>query len=364
MKNIVIMALASLAFVACQNEEIATQNSETNINGPRIQLMQVVDEQIVPVDGKTRTVVTDADYVLKFDSQDTYDVTLAQLESMSVEERLAFAKEYGLQSLQEIAVIADEELETIGEEATDEADFREKYEAYKNKYAGILIPNPYDSSDLSLYVPDGDNLSTYLINDKCSIAIGDEITKVQLNHDMAKSDKACFVPQETALAATSSQYNEVWYNNNFSVSNYVKSKKLTFRIEIVDPGAGSIGVHIGAQKHMWYGWKRDDNREFYYSPSLSNALYQVVYNDHLVPVDQAERYCHKGGKLDVVIGKKNDVRNATTGTVLVWSDCIAEKDANGNFQYESKKILNGMKLVSTNVPKCLESKAFHVRVNL
>lgn len=69
---------------------------------------------------------------------------------------------------------------------------------------------------------------------------------------------------------------------------YVKSKKLTFRIEIVGPGDGSTQIHIGAQKHMWYGWKRDDNRELYYTPRLSNMYYQGVVNGHLVPFPQAE----------------------------------------------------------------------------
>lgn len=55
---------------------------------------------------------------------------------------------------------------------------------------------------------------------------------------------------------------------------------------------------------MWYGWKRDDNRELYYTPRLSNMYYQGVVNGHLVPFPQAERYCHKGGKLEIVIGKK------------------------------------------------------------
>lgn len=90
----------------------------------------------------------------------------------------------------------------------------------------------------------------------------------------------------------------------------------------------------------------------------------MLVNDHLVNAEQAERYCYKGGKLDVVIGKKTFSSNPITGSVLVWSDCIAEKDANGELLYEDKKVLYGAGLIIASVPKCLPSKAFHVTVNL
>jgi hypothetical protein len=348
--------------VSCQNEDLVTKGAGA-VNA-KIQLVQVTDNgQFIPVSDGARSVDAEASYALQFDSKMTYDAAIKQLETMSDEEKLAFAERYGLQSLQQLAVVADEELEQIGAEATSEADFRKKYEAYKEKYAGILITNPYDSSDLSLYVPDGDNVSTYLMNANGMVAIGDAVEIMQLKNEMSKSDKACFGLQKSNFVETMN-YNEEWYTNDFSVSNYVKSKKLTFRIEIVGPGDGSTQIHIGAQKHMWYGWKRDDNRELYYTPRLSNMYYQGVVNGHLVPFPQAERYCHKGGKLEIVIGKKNVLSQPVTGTVLVWSDCIAEKDANGNFLYESKQILNGGKLETALVPKCLESSAFHVRVNL
>lgn len=364
MKKIVYVFAASLAMIACQNEDLVTENS--SVENAKIELVQVTDNgQIVPVGNLARTANPDASYALKFDSQETYDATIKQLESLSDKDKLAFAESYGLQSLQQMAVEADAELEQIGAEATSEADFREKYEAYRAKYADALISNPYDDSDLSLYVPDGDNLSTYLMDNKCMVVIGGVVEKKLLKDDISNSDKACFTSQQLFSGETRALgYNEKWYLNEFSESGYVSSKKLTFRIEIADPGEGSIRLHIGAQKHMWYGWKRDDSREFYYTPKLSNIIYQAVVNNHLITVPQAERYCHKGGKLEVIIGKKNIVTNRLTGTILVWSDCIAEKDANGNFLYENKKVLVGSGLATVSVPKCLDSNAFHVNVNL
>lgn len=41
---------------------------------------------------------------------------------------------------------------------------------------------------------------------------------------MSKSDKACFGLQKSNFVETMN-YNEEWYTNDFSVSNYVKSKK-------------------------------------------------------------------------------------------------------------------------------------------
>lgn len=216
--------------MSCQNEDLVTKGAGA-VNA-KIQLVQVTDNgQFIPVSDGARSVDAEASYALQFDSKMTYDAAIKQLETMSDEEKLAFAERYGLQSLQQLAVVADEELEQIGAEATSEADFRKKYEAYKEKYAGILITNPYDSSDLSLYVPDGDNVSTYLMNANGMVAIGDAVEIMQLKNEMSKSDKACFGLQKSNFVETMN-YNEEWYTNDFSVSNYVKSKKLTFRIEI------------------------------------------------------------------------------------------------------------------------------------
>lgn len=78
---------------------------------------------------------------------------------------------------------------------------------------------------MSLYVPDGDNVSTYLMNANGMVAIGDAVEIMQLKNEMSKSDKACFGLQKSNFVETMN-YNEEWYTNDFSVSNYVKSKNL------------------------------------------------------------------------------------------------------------------------------------------
>jgi len=363
MKNFIYVFAASLAMVSCQNEDLVTENA--SVENAKVQLVQVTDNgQILPVSNLART-THDASYVLQFDSKATYDATIKQLETMSAKEKLSFAESYGLHSLQQLAIVADEELERIGAEASSEADFREKYEVYKAKYANILISNPYDSSDLSLYVPDGDNMSTYLINGNCMIAIGDNLEKVRLQDDMSASDKAAFISDMPAPLALAD--NTTWYINKFNEKYYDGNKKLIFELSIKDPSDYTMNVHLGAQKSMWYGWKRDSGREFYYESYLENFVYVMYSNNHIAVAPRAERYCHKdcGGKLDIILGKRGTFTNQPiAGTMLVWTDCIAEVDANGQPAYENKQILVGGKLQTASVRKCIESKSFHVKVSL
>lgn len=109
---------------------------------------------------------------------------------MTHEERLSYVKSYGLISLQQLAEIADDELEIIGSEANSETEFRELYDSYTKKYEGFLINNQYDTSDLSLYVPEGDDMATYVINEEHKVVIGDKIKTVSLENDMSEADKA------------------------------------------------------------------------------------------------------------------------------------------------------------------------------
>lgn len=366
MKNFIYVFIASLAMISCQNEDLVTEN--VSVENAKVQLVQVTDNgQMLPVGNLARTVNSDASYVLQFDSKSTYDVIIKQLGKMSSKEKLAFAESYGLHSLQQLAIVADEELEQIGAEASSEADFREKYEAYKAKYTNILISNPYDSSDLSLYVPDGDKLSTYLINSNCMVAIGDKLEKIRLQDDMSASDKSAFVSDIPTPVALALADDIKWYTNKFNEKYYDGKKKLNFELSVQNPSDYTMNVHMGAQKSMWYGWKRDSAREFYYESYLENFVYLMYANNHIAVAPRAERYCHKdcGGKFDVVLGKRGTFTNQPiAGKMFVWTDCIAEVGANNQPAYENKQVLIGGRLQTASVRKCVGSKAFHVKVSL
>lgn len=313
MKKFIYVFIASLAVVSCQNEDLVTENS--SVEKAKVQLVQVTDKgEILPVGNRTRAVNADGSYVLQFDSKATYEATIKQLEYMSAKEKLAFAESYGLQSLQQLAVMADEELEQIGTEASSEADFKEKYEAYKAKYANVLITNPYDASDLSLYVPDGDKVSTYLVGKNAMLVIGNEINKVSLTQDMANSDKAVFVSEIQTIADENL--------NGFKIRNGSKQTNCDVAL---NPATLFVNVHIGLQKKMWYGWKRDSHRDIYYRIALTNFTYNYwVDGNRQVNIGCPDLYVFKGtGKIDYRTGYLSGGPRSLQGMIYVWTDMTA-----------------------------------------
>lgn len=204
MKKLFFTTMLSLAFVACQNEDIVTDNTtDSDNNQTEIQLVSINGGEIIPIENNSRATKADStNYALKFASLSIYQETLKELESMTEKERIAFAQRFGIFSLQAIAQKADAELDAIGEEAANESDFTKKYEEYKKKYEGILIANEYDTEDLSLYVPDGDNMATYLVNASQNIVIGNKVKTLSFTQDMSRSDKAVFTPHVSPLTTS------------------------------------------------------------------------------------------------------------------------------------------------------------------
>ena len=93
----------------------------------------------------------------------------------------------GVSTLHEIALQADDELEKIGNTAMSEKQFRNLYEKYKAKCNGILVSNPLDEYDLSLYVPDGDNIDSYIANTNGVYVVGNRVVKVDLGNDVSET---------------------------------------------------------------------------------------------------------------------------------------------------------------------------------
>lgn len=351
MKKVIYTMLTSLAFIACQNEDVTTQISGDNAADTKIQLVELIDgNQVVPVVKGARSANMDADYALKFDSKATYNATLEQLEKMSTEERLAFIKDYGLQSLQELAQVADKELETIAKGASDETDFRVKYERYRAKYDGILIPNQYDSEDLSLYVPDGDNMSTYLTGKNNIIVIGNQISNILLSQDLSNSDKAVFVPKVQSRASGDL--------NGFQVKN--GSKKTTCSISLSTNLL--VNVHVGFQKKMWYGWKRDDHRDLYYHIELSNFTYNYwADGNRQVNISCPDLYVFKStGKVDYKTGYLTGGARNLSGRIYVWTDMTA---GSTSATFNTVIIDNVLKR-SEILPKCDRAAAYWTDIKL
>lgn len=363
MKKLFYLLFFAAGLTACENEDL--EMKDTPSQEPTIQLVKLThDGNIMNVSSTTRANEDGSTYVLKFSSNDVLKSVTRNLKNLTSEERISYIKKVGFNSLQELSQEADKELEQIGEEATSESDFESKYQDYVEKYKGLLITNSTDMSDLSLYVPDGDNILTYLINGMKTIVVGDSIKRIDISEKMSPSDLRAYTDY-SVMPLTTTDYSDNWYNNGCTVV-YKSGKKLNIELTISDIVDYKMNVHIGAQKKMWYGWKRDSAREFYYESNLNNFEYLMFFNDHICPAPHAERYCHKGdGKLDVILGKKHGVStDFINGTMLFWTDLISEKDANGNQIYEKKKVLAAPGLIEDNVPKCISSKAFHIKVSL
>lgn len=345
---------------SCTDEIIPTE--ESILEEQAIRLVKIGNNEII-TDDSSRSFGDNEQLALKFASEDIYNSVVAQLSTMTTKEKMAYVRDLGLISLQETSMLADEELEKIGKESSNENEFKNKYEAYKDKYEGILIANKYDMNDLSLYVPDGDNVLTYLINEAKILVVGEEIRTVNLKNDMSNSDKAVFAPQVNTLYSRAT----TWYENGFNVEYAGGNKQLTFAVSIANAVERTVNVHLGAQKEMWYGWKRDTAREFYFESYLENFVYLATTGTHVVEVPRSQRYCYAdcGGKIDIILGRKGAFSSIpTSGYMYVWTDLLTEKDSNGNQLYENINVWNGSQLVSVSVKKCLESKAFHVNVNI
>lgn len=242
MTKLLLLSVIALVAMSCQDEAANLKIDNPSQHPQKFQVVQITDQgEIIPTgNSKTRS-SEQGETALQFTTEADYQLCLTEISNMSAKERLAFVNSNDFISLQELAVIADDELEMIGNEATSESDFKAKYSKYVEKYKGLLITNQYDDEDLSLYVPDGDNISTYFINSNRKVVIGNKVKEISISDDMSVSDKAIYA--YTPLAGET---------NIFHFQNFIRDeKKTTGRVELLS--STGIDVHVGCQKKMWYG---------------------------------------------------------------------------------------------------------------
>ena len=343
-KQVILMAVALLA-VSCQEEEFkATMNEVLPSKG--MQVVQITKQgEIIPFGkGNTRSNNENAT-ALQFVSESAYQQALKTISTLNKKEKLFYVTTENFSSLQQIAKDADQELEIIGSEASSEADFREKYAKYVEKYEGILITNPYDKEDLSLYVPDGDNLETYFANENQQVVIANEIKDVSLNNDLSDSDKSVVAP----LAVTD-------LTNQYTFNETNGSKKTTGSVTIETHNY--IRVHVGCQKKMWYGWKRDDNRDVYFNLAGDHMVhtYQGPYTEQpSIPVTDVRFYVfHNDGNFSYKCGEMKTGETILNGTLSVWTDMTAGPDSTTYTQV----YMNPEKKFGTyKIPTCRASNA-------
>lgn len=351
MKKILLTVAMGLAIISCQQEELLPSSEETS-NSNKIELVRIINDMNFEQMGSLSTRgVSENNLALKFDSEVTYQSFLKGLKKKSHKERMEYVKSYGLTSLQELAVIADNELEELGSTATSEADFRTKYDKYKEKYEGILIPNKYDSEDLSLYVPDGDNLSTYVLSANHAIVVGNEVKNISINNDMGASDKMVFASTYSTRGATSTMGDQKIVNN----------KKTTYGVNLQQNTL--LRVHVGCQKKMWYGWKTDNGRDIYYHLDASPFTYSYWLKPLApdAPSIQMNTACpdiyyfSRPGHIDYDSGYITGGSKVLTGTLYVWTDILVDSET-----VHYNRVVKDNQCKEAEMHKCDRSEAYKI----
>lgn len=318
-----VAALSGLMF-ACQNEDALVETSQAS---KPIEVVNLVSGKIVR--GVADDVTTQA---LSFATENDYQSTLAKLKTMSSEEKLALTDQLGFVSLQKLAEIADEELEKIADEATDENDFRTKYAEYKAKYSPYLAFNKYDETDLSAYVPEGDNESSYLVGANHALLINQNVKTIDFTNEMNAVDKSLYATphqefNESEISTMSLAPESQWPTNEFNIKN--GKQKTVFAASINNyveeklnmPFTKTLNFHFGTQKKMWYGWKKDTNRNIFFQFVISSSGYTNLMNAN-GSNGYGEYYGFKvsdSAKVELNIGYQG--KNTTIiGKIYVWTD--------------------------------------------
>lgn len=339
-----MIAFIAMSLVACDNDE---QNS---LDSPKpestVSAVMVKDGKIVST--QTRASENMGTVALKFKDEASLVSFKEYLSNETDAEKQKTIMSYGVRTLHDLAEQADDELEKIGVEASSEEQFRSLYNVYKAKYNGLLISNKHDSTDLTLYVPDEDNIDSYIANTNGVYVVGKRVVKVNLRND---------VPETIVNASKAFKSLNSKTFTNFSVFRPNKFTRVFLQASMSDI---KVRVQMHCDKKMWYGWKNDPSHSYYLSPKLNNIVYlaQDSYG-HETPINTLSMFVFDNkntvkGSLDIILGKINGQR--ITGTLYAWTDLTAEHDSNGKMIMVTE---NGVMH-----PKCLVEKAQIINVDL
>ncbi len=346
-KLILAMCTASLLFSCADDDSLSTTRVPL-ADKSGIEIVAVSNGSIVQ---GTRT-LENGELALKFDSEASFQKFKNELLNESSFARAEAISKYGIKNLYDLADDADEELEKIGNEATSLSDFNAKYSVYQKKYEGLLVTDASDNSDVSLYVPNPESPESYIANKDGYYVVGNEVRKISVNANnyptlpSTPSQKA--PSQEGTVAGTNKVELRPLSNKKIFFEAYAQGYYLR--------------VKMSAKKHMWYGWKNDPNRQYFFDSYLDNNfvyLGQGKYGQEAI-VNRLPRYIFNNKKavkngFDIILGKRQTAAKFT-GEFHVWSDLTSEHDKDGNDITE--------KVGNFVMPKCLESKAQIVKIDI
>ena len=336
-----LMGLIAIVLVSCCNElsvnddELVNNNEMNNVSAVYINNGNTISRAAL-----------NGGAALRFKDSLTLNNFKDSLRKMTDFEKENVIKEYGVKNLYDIAQKAEDELEEIGEKAKSEDEFKKMYAEYVKKYNGKLIQNDMDNEDLDLYVPDEDNIMSYIGNEQGLYVVGNKICNANLSKDLSESTR------RLTKAVKSNNSEPV----NTFVYNPKKHKRVYFDAYMQNE---RMRVRMYCKKKMWYGWKNDPNRYYYFDTNLSNFIYLAAgrYGQE-IPTGPMPRYiinknAQKG--FDFILGKIPNY-DYVTGEIDTWTDMTSEHDSKGN---EITEIKGGQV-----VPKCLKSNAKTVKIYL
>lgn len=337
----IILGLCTILMVACSEEEIPQTPAVNSLDGVSTVVIGEGTNE-----GLARNASCKGQLALRFQDEAALEKFKLKLSEMSSEERRQAVDKYGITTLHDLAEQADKELDAIGSRAASDGEFRALYAEYKQKYEGYLLTNPTDSTDLTLYVPDGDNVESYIGNTNGLYMVGDKVENTNLKQEVAKSVLRMANVSTTSEAPV-----------NTSVYSPKKHKRVYFSAHMEGI---YLWVAMSCKKKMWYGWKNDSDRAYYFEPYLSSnvAYVDVGKYGQDVETERLPRYvCNKnvGNGFSFILGKLKG-SFPITGKFYTWTDMTSEHDAKGN---EITEKLNGQV-----VPKCIKAKAHVVAINL
>lgn len=337
----VFLAIYALAAFSCSNEDVSYNDAE-NTEFPSVSTIYVKNGEIQTE--STRSSGTTGKKALYFKDEKVYAAFLTELARLDDNAKEKLIKTYRITNLYDVADSADFELERIGDCATSEEDFREKYAAYILKYSGKLIKNPEDDTDLSLYIPDRENIETYIGNEDGVFVVANKVRKVNLNRNFSYNT----IKLTSASSATPT---------NNAVYSPKSGKRIYFNAYT---SKNYLIVSMHAQKKMWYGWKNDPARSYYFDSYINSNFFKYVdggkYGQEII-VDRYPRYVYKNAKngFSMTLGKLT-AGNRITGYINTWTDMTSEHDTNGNELTE--------KIGKYIVPKCTVAKAYKINIDL
>lgn len=339
-----LLSILSITFMACSNDSTNSFSDVLESSSPDISVVAVSGNKISTI--TTRTDLQNAQLALKFKNRAVLEKFKEELDVKSDAEKIERISKFGITTLHDIAKIADEELEEIDIKASSKEEFYLLYNQYTHKYKNILISNNLDETDLTLYVPDDENIESYISNINKVYVVGDAIIKANIKDELSDG-----VKRMTRAVFTNAQ------PVNYSVYSPKDGKRVYFHAYMRNI---RMFVQMYCKKKMWYGgWKNDPGRSYYFTPSLNNITYlsQGPHGQEFV-TSPLPRYIHDKNVKDgfnYILGKMNSNR-AITGEIQAWTDMTTEYDAQGR---PITEIINGV-----SVPKCNKDKAQIIKIHL